>query len=172
MTHMQEVFRYYFDNREKLDEDVAEATKIDETHLQYEKKTQTERYLYWARLHTIAEYEYDKQDELIKQVVWPNARERPRKQAGPRGTVALIDDLSYSDAEYRQASAMRLELKYIKNELSKVENALYMRKDMIQSLGADQRVELTSLPKDMDEHLETVRKVLRKRANREDRNDA
>lgn len=173
MAHkLKELFYEYLDNHDKLFSDMDDAIGINDNNLSRDQKYQPELYLHWSRLHAIGEAEIAKQQAHIDQVVWPAAQERAIaaiKAEDLKATSTLIESKCKIDPLYQQASALRLALQELTRYLEKMANALYMRKDMLQSIGARQRIELESMPDDIDTIKSRAKSVLaRKYKNEED----
>jgi hypothetical protein len=162
VSSIRELFELYFDNEEELWQDMDKAIHIQEGQIPQQQQQQAELYLHWARLHALAEAEVAKQEEFISHYVWPMAKERAAKALGEkRQTQAAIESLIHADPEYQHESEERRKLRDLARYLAKMENAMFIRKDMLQSIGARQRVELENTP-----NVENVRAMLREKYGR------
>jgi hypothetical protein len=166
-------FERYLLDIQQLWDDEDEDIVIQETDIQKNQRTHAERYLHWARLRAYAENEVAKLEAHIKTVVWPAAMARARgvhKDQG-RATQATLETTAHQDPAYRLSVQRRLILNHLENQLGKMENAMFMRKDLLQSVGATQREELKVQPLDSDiiTGMDRVRQVIkRKRELREE----
>jgi hypothetical protein len=166
---LTDIYQTYLEDLDLLLSDQDAAIGIEDTKIPGEQRKQPEVYLHWGRLHAMAENEHDYQDEYIKTVVWPQAKERARNQLELMGykkpTIDAQEELARQDEEYRRHSAKRLKIKALTRFLSKMENALMMRGNLLQSIGAYQREELKSIPRDLDTLKDVARQSIARSRN-------
>lgn len=150
---LSDLYNMYLEDIEQMLQDQDSSIGIEESKIPLEQRKQPETYLHWGRLHAMAQNEHDYQEEFIKTVVWPRAKNRARDQlelTGHKATVDAMDELAKQDDEYRRESLRRLKIKSLVRYLSTMEEALNMRGNLLQSVGAYQREELKSIPRDLD----------------------
>jgi hypothetical protein len=171
--NIPDIFASYLEDLQRLWEDQDVDIIIQETDVQGNQRRHAERYLHWARLRAYAENEMAKHEAYIKNEVWPGAIARAREvhKDQTKPAWATLETTAHQDPMYKFVVQHRLILSHLENQLGKMENAMFMRKDMLQSVGATQREELKAQPRDSDiiTGMDRVREVIqKKRASREE----
>jgi hypothetical protein len=146
---IKQLYEHYLGDQTSMFGDMDEAITIAEDRVTDHQRTQAEVYLHWARLHAYATNMLQRQDDYIKQEIWPEAKLRVTdgfiaRKVKPTNTA--VDEIAMSDREYRVQCSERAQLQDLVRHLDKMERALVQRASMLQSIGARQRVELSSLP--------------------------
>lgn len=168
---IRETYQKYLEDPEVMYADQDQCIGIDEEFITRNQISVAETYLHWARLHAYARNEEAKQDELINQQIWPAAKEKAKEkleEKGVRVTGTVTDVLCYQDPLYQQASRVRLAMRALAEDLNNMKNALYMKKEMLQSIGARQRVEIDGLPKSLEDNIAIARTILEQKYKKEE----
>lgn len=111
--------------------------------------TQSANYFKWANLATIADAHAARQRNVVKEELYPIARERARAtimQRGDKPTEAKVDDLASVDAAYRGGQSRLVDLEAMAASLRAAERAMFQRLEMLRSINSRQRVELSGIP--------------------------
>jgi hypothetical protein len=166
----EDVLEYYLEHQGDMFEAQDKVIKINEENIPEDQRKQPELYLRWARLYAMAENKHDEFDEVISKTIWPQAKERAKMILEGKPSNAAVEEAAKFDEEYQEASWKRMRYKQLAKLLYEMKEAMKQRKDMLQSIGATQRIELDAIPRDLDSRLDAARKVLKNRAARRDDN--
>lgn len=131
----------------KLEADLARDLAIDPDDVYSQMLQQPSKYFYWARLSTIAGAEYQALKKMTNERVWNGARQRARAQleaTAQKVTEGRVDEIAFQDQEYLNSCGFLSRLEEFLETLRRAENAMWMRKDMLQSTNSRQRAELNN----------------------------
>lgn len=151
MPTLQQVFEEYCRDPNKLKVDSDEAIRISDPLMPQDIATQSERYLHWAMLASMAEAQLNAVENQLKEYVLPACSIRARQallRAGERISEDRVKEAAKLDPAYQQQLSVLLNAQKICSVFKKIEHAMWQRKEMIQSLNFRQGRELSSFQRE------------------------
>lgn len=140
------------DDVEEIQRQIAAVVVISPTDVTQDLLTQAQRFMEWAYYHALAEDEVRRLKVELEETALPEAKrlaERILTEQGRKVTVASLEETAFQDENYRAVREKYLDAQARASILRRVIEALWQKKDMIQSLNARHRVELAALPQDI-----------------------
>lgn len=122
-------------------------------------------YAYWNELHSVAFRQYHAakmNEDMVRAARRMELREEKLDDKGKGPTVGDLDAMVATDADVQQAQLDTIEAETEMKRLKGVLDALSMKRDMVQSIGARLRIEMMSDPM-VREQVEQARAVRRER---------
>lgn len=140
MSKLRQLYQFYAENPEKLDETAEKVLWIDESRLSEHLASHSSDYFYWANLYAISKYEVEKATHHVNEVVLVDCRARARQKLAEekkvRVTKDAVEELALADPAYQKASEQLIKVKYVSSRFAELRQALAQRSDMLQSLNA------------------------------------
>lgn len=150
MSSHEELYEAFSSSQDLMEEMALQDIEIDrDAPLDTYLYTQAHLYYKWANLATIADARAAKQRILVKEELWPLAREGARvtlTNKGDKVTESRIDDVASVNAAYRGGQSRLIDLEAMAASLRSAERAMHQRLEMLRSINSRQRVELSGMP--------------------------
>ncbi len=134
-----------------LQRGIAEVVRVSDDDVLTSMLRQAQTFMEWAYLQVRAEMDAKRARLYLEETILPLCRvkaEAHLKDAGERATVEKKHDLAVNEEDYKLAQQHYLVAQERALVLKRVVDALFQKKDMLQSLNSRQRVELDALPHD------------------------
>ena len=132
------IFDRYLTDLSALEEDLFQATALNETLVDQATFRQSSLFAHWATLSSIADDRYRKQKRHIQQQVWPAAIYKAKRQLekqDERVTHAAAEVIANQDPLYMQATETLAKFGLVLDILKKAEAAMYQKRDMLKGLA-------------------------------------
>lgn len=139
MRKLRELYQFYAENPDKLDEVADQVLSVEESRLAECLATQASDYFYWSNLHSVAKYEVEKQEHHVSTVLIDcrmTAREHIEKEKKLRPTKDAVEEQALAEPVYQRAVEQLIKIKYLASRFAELRSAIYQRGDMLQSLNA------------------------------------
>lgn len=137
---LRELYQFYSDHPERLDEAAEEVLWVDESRIAELLASHAADYFYWSNLYAIAKYELEKAEHHMKEVVLVDCRAKARdeleNERRVRPTKDVVEEQALSDSAYKRACEQYNRVKYIYSKFAEFRQALSQRSDMLQALNA------------------------------------
>lgn len=144
---LDKILDEYVDNQESLLADAHADIEIDPERLLSHLTSHPGTFLKWGMLQALAEARLRDIKREIEERIWPTARDEARAQilaSGDKVTEARTDDLAVRNTKYQEAASKRALLAKVVDMLTKIENAMYVKRDSLQALSNRSREEFHS----------------------------
>jgi len=138
---------------ELLQERIAEVVRVDHEDVLSSMLAQAQSFMEWSYLQVKAEMEAKKARFYLEEEIEPQCRaeaEVSLKAEGERATVERKRDYVVKHDDYKTARQHYLVTQERALVLKRVVDALFQKKDMLQSLNSRQKVEFDALQHDME----------------------
>lgn len=144
---LRDIYLWYASHLDNLVEDGNKAVLIDENFISQQLANQPSLLLHWQNLEVLSEYEVNKAERSLEEILIPEARALLRTQLQKRGeshSESRLDKEVYLTPIVAEGSRQVADLKYIAALFKNVRIALQAKKDNLNSISAKQCIELKS----------------------------
>lgn len=169
-SSLRALYEKYCQDPELLDRDAEEAVRIHSSDVEKDLGAHAGIYLHWSRLSVEAEHEAAVIESYVDGFVKNDCRFRARQlleQSREKITESRVDEIASRDPLWLRQQKLLSNAKKIASVFKRVENAMWQRKDMLQSLNSRQSREYEfygSFPKSSARQLEEHRREVFERA--------
>lgn len=147
MDNFRDTYNRLCSDEDYFDSLAAEAVKVPEM-IEPAMRSQSERYRFWATCATMASDVASRLDDHRKDVVLSDCMLRAiesLEEAGQKPTEKKIEAVAKRDPAFLQATEAVRDAQAIADKFRKIEQALFQKKEMMQSINSRQCRELSSL---------------------------
>ena len=151
MSTYEQLYTEIRNNTNLLQERVAEVVRVDHEDVLSSMLAQAQIFMEWSYLQVKAEMEAKKARFYLEEEIEPQCRaeaEISLKAEGERATVERKRDYVVQHEDYKTARQHYLVAHERALVLKRVVDALFQKKDMLQSLNSRQKVEFDALQHD------------------------
>jgi len=147
MQSLRDIYKELCESPEKLESRSSSACTVDIEDIFGSMRTHAEDFRVWSQLSVLAQHDLAKL-KAQTEVLWADCRARSMEQLskdGEKSTKDRVDDLTLRDQAYQKGLAVLHDAEKRAGLFKSVEQAMWMRKDMLQSMNARQCKELSSI---------------------------
>lgn len=151
MGSYDELYDSLKNDPDALQREIASVVRVSDDDVLTSMLRQAQTFMEWAYLQVRAEMDAKKARLYLEEEMEPECRDRAEaslKEEGTRATKDRMQDIVVRMADYKTAQQHYLVAQERALVLKRVVDALFQKKDMLQSLNSRQRVELDALPHD------------------------